>query len=270
MYNLRKPLGFWLHLRQLLCLILSTGMVLIGAPVTVGASGPITKVTLFPGGPKGGPRGLNPGARFNIEPIAYNAEGAVEKCTGGWDVYVDNPFTGNVIKVYDMGNSVYQVVMTNVRGPAQVVASCKGNPEIKARMLVTGNGGKGPFEPTEIRSWLENPPPPLRFSQSQRRYLQAQAQKAPPPPVKRAPPEKAAGSGAGGAVLIGLLVGVAVLGAVALMSMGTAEKCPEGKAPCRNYDVCCPDLWYYCPATNKCFRVMSGYDCPGGAVACHN
>jgi hypothetical protein len=254
-------------------------MVLIGFPIGVlGQDEGIPVKLIFveggmtdalTAGPTGMPRGHNPGTRVRVKAILLDAKGndVTDKC-GGIGYSWHNPLSGEVVKVYPDAKGA-ELVIGAARGAARVTAWCKNYPKLKDHLLVTGNGGKGPFEPTEIRSWLENPPPPLRFSQSQRRYLQARAQKAPPPPVKRAPSGKPAGSGAGGAVLIGLLVGVVVLGAVALMSMST-EKCAEGKAPCGNYDVCCPDLWYYCPATNKCFRVMSGYQCPSGTVACHN
>jgi len=224
MISLNKSQVFWLTFRQLICLILSIGMVLIGLPVMAGDKETIVKVKFVPGGPRGGPRGYDPYKYFQIRAKAYNAEGEEVKC----NMYYPpprNPFNGKVNVIEHIDQESGWVKMGSERGPAQVLAFCLDKPKIKARMLVMGNGGKGPFEPTEIRSWLESPPPPLSFSKSQRKYL-AQAKKiaaptpASPPPTKKTASKR---SGKEGALAIGagVALGAALVGAMALSGGGS-------------------------------------------------
>ncbi|MEK6691175.1 MAG: hypothetical protein AABY78_07745 [Nitrospirota bacterium] len=111
---------------------------------------------------------------------------------------------------------------------------------------MSGNGGYGPFEPTEIRSWLDNPPPPLQFSADQVRYLEEQARlSAPAPsetpsptPAKRAPDEKAPAPKTDLSPLL-LLGGVAAVAAIAAAAGGLGEEEKDSGSSCPRYSDLC-------------------------------
>jgi hypothetical protein len=167
---------------------------------------------------------VDPGTRINYKATVYDEKGNVvspgSKTCGGIIFEVINPVFGKVIELLPAknGNATATIVFDRARGPAQVVASCKKNPDLKGRQLVSGTGGKGKFEPTEIepteikpteikpteiRSWLESP------------------ETAALTPAERAPGEKAptpeAGPDIGPAAL---LIGVAAAAAIAAGGLG--------------------------------------------------
>ncbi|MDH3349875.1 MAG: hypothetical protein OEM02_17440 [Desulfobulbaceae bacterium] len=249
-------------------------IILIASTIPLGAvASELDGVRFVPGGPKGMPRGYAPGDRFIIR---------VEKgsCLQSSLPVMVNPVSGVVVQmVASLPDGTFQVVMGNARGVAQLVVHCLDDPEMEPmRMLVSNNGGYGPFEPTEIRSWLEAPPPPLQFSETQKKYLRNQADTqggADTGDNGEAIQPGDDGMGVGSVILLGTAVGAGVVvAAVAGSSGGLAGKttcCENSSSRICNTSwglVCCPSNYPVACSNRKCYAIGSVPRSAGDCLVC--
>ncbi len=279
MKGLRRKNGYLFQLKRLICLGLVTGMMLFGLPFSAGAAGGITKIAPTVGGPMGGPRGLDPLAYFEKTMKAFNADGTPATCSK-WSANKSNPLSSNdVIADADClrGTNRCYVKMGSGRGPGRVTFSCDDNPNLKHEMLVTGNGGKGPFEPTEIKSWLDQGPAPAAGGAG------GGSASIAPPSSKLVGGGASAGGGASGGggggsnnmLLIGGAVGLGLAAAAAAAAAAGAGSssggCGAGKAPCNAAwgNACCNDLWYYAE-NGLCYNTFLSVPSGMSYVSCHN
>ena len=226
-------------------------------------------INFVPAGPKGMPRGYTSGDRFTVRILGGD-------CAKPSLPVPENPVAGTVVQmVASLPDGSFEVVMGSARGVAQLVVHCLDDPKMEpARMLVTNNGGYGPFEATEIRSWLQEPPPPLQFSESQKQYLREQIGMQPEDSGgsdSSQDPENQAvddSMGIGSVILLGAAVGTGlVVAAAAAGGGGLSAKttcCENSSHRICNTSwglVCCPrDYPVACP-NRKCYaigRVPSG------------
>ncbi|MEE8575350.1 MAG: hypothetical protein V3T30_08050, partial [Thermodesulfobacteriota bacterium] len=98
--------------------------------------------------------------KFKYKPTPKYADGSKTDCKN-WSADIDNPNSGQVVASVTCKGKKCTVNMGSARGPAKIKFICKGNSQIKDKILVTGNGGKGTFRTSEIRSWTNPAYPTL-------------------------------------------------------------------------------------------------------------
>ncbi len=283
-------------LHKLICFYLSVGMIIMGLPVNLFAAGPVPAAIADPVPAKivfdteftaTRTTYYKPHQLIKLKARAYNKDGIEVPCTMkykafnplGDKVVTDGaPGTGNELigRFIDNTGSEFAVSQVGLgSGNARVEASCEEKPDVKARQQINS---KGEFMTTEE---LNAEKARIREMQAQGSFTNykplAQQTPAGPKPASATQPASVATEGSTGAAGSGIgtgtiLLGVGAVGAIGVLALAAGalgSQCAAGYAPCGSYDVCCQDLYKYCPSNGQCYSSIFN-SCPGSTVTCHN
>ncbi len=289
-----KSWGIEFKLNKFLCFFLSVCMIIMGLPLNSLAAEPASGAIVDPVPAKvvfdtefvpTDTTYYKPHQLIKLKARAYNKDGVEVPCNMKYKAF--NPMGDKIIadgapggsemigRYIDNNGSEYAVSQVDLgSGNARVEAYCEEKPDVKDRQQINS---KGEFLTAEEWQAEENM---IKEMQAQGSF----ANYSPPVPLPPAgstlaPAAAAADAGAGaagggistGAILLGAGAAVGVLGIVALAAVEDAgSQCSAGYAPCGSYDVCCPDLRYYCPSNGGCYSLLNSGSCPGSVVQCRN